>query len=169
MRPAIPEKDGTNGWIARRRERFSGGDACRHPRGGRTHQGCRRTHAEPLVPHSLQAARLRHLPEIRESAVHLIVQGTRRAQQAPLAAGRGAQARCCRHVGRQSRARRRLSRRASWNPHDDRDAGRHALQQGEVHEELRGARDSRWRNAGAGVRACAEGCTGRGPRFHPSL
>ena len=68
-------------------------------------------HARAPFAHALATSpAARSSSEIRESAIHRLVQGARRAQQAAVADRRRTQARRRRHVGRQSRARRRLSR-----------------------------------------------------------
>ena len=68
-------------------------------------------HALPQERDAVAHRQGRHLGQVREPAVHRLVQGARRAQHAAAAHARRAQARRHRHVGRQPRPGRRLSRR----------------------------------------------------------
>ena len=71
--------------------------------------------------------------EVREHAVHRVVQGTRRAQQARGVVRRRAAQRCGRRFRGQPRTGGRPPRRTARHPRDDRDAGDDAVRQGRTH------------------------------------
>ena len=94
-------------------------------------------HALPAVAHALGHHRGRDLAEVREPAIHRLVQGARRAEPAGAAdAGAGGRRRG-RDVGRQPRAGRGLSRPAARHPGHDRDAAAHAVREGREHAPVR--------------------------------
>ena len=102
-----------------------------------------------LEPHAVRDPGLQDLAQVREPAVHGLVQGARRAQPAVRPVGGGAQARRDRHVGRQPRAGRRLSREPAVDTLHHRHARQHADREGGQHAPARRrgdpARARRWR------------------------
>src|SRR3546814_4522748 len=81
---------------------------------------------------------LRGVAEVRKSAIHRGLQGTRRAQRAPPPRRRSEIARRDRRVGGQSCAGPRLSRQAARRSGDDRDAEDDAAGEGIADREPRG-------------------------------
>ena len=109
------------------------GDRRRRRAGRRRDPRRRRRDADRDLPHALGDHRRRDLAEVREPAVHRVVQGTRRVQLPAAAARRRRGARRRRRVGRQPRAGRRLPRSPPRHPGHDRDAARHAVLEGHRH------------------------------------
>ena len=143
--------------------------ARRHRAGGRRHSRRRCCNRLRPEPHAVGDARLRDLAEVREPAVHRLVQGARRAQPPRRPDAGRAPARRHRHVGRQPRAGRRLSRPAARHSRDHRHAGRHADGEGREHAAARRRGDRRGRDAGGcGARSRVATASGAGLIFiHP--
>src|SRR3546814_682683 len=97
---------------------------------------------------------LRGVAEVRKSAIHRGLQGTRRAQRAPPPRRRSEIARRDRRVGGQSCAGPRLSRQAARRSGDDRDAEDDAAGEGIADREPRG-RDRAVRRE---IRRCLGAC-----------
>ena len=131
-----------------RPHRYSSRLPGRRPRRRRADRGRGRAHALPAQRDPVAHRQGRCLAEVREPAVHRLVQGARRAEHAAAAHARGAQARRHRDVGRQPRAGRRLSRGPARHPGDHRHAVLHAQHQGHAHARPRRARScctaTRW-------------------------
>ena len=105
-------------------------DPGRCPDRGRRHRRQRGAHAHDVLADPVGHHRRPGVAEVREPAVHRLLQGPRRAQPAPAAHRRRADARRRRHVGRQPRPGRRLPRRPPRHPRHHRHAPRHALREG---------------------------------------
>ncbi len=111
----------------------------------------------------------RTLSRLTGAEVWLIVQGARRAQQAPAAGrGRAAARRDCDERW-QPRAGRRPPRRAVGHARRDRDAARHAEHEGAQHAGARRGSAARRRHARPGRAARARARETRGAYLHPSL
>ena len=110
--------------------RFRSRPPCRHARRrqsrGRCHFQLRHRHRMRPEPDAERDLRLQPLAQIREPAVHLDLQGARRAQPAAGAVAGRTAARRDRDVGRQPCAGRGLSRAPARHSRHHRDAGRHA-------------------------------------------
>src|SRR3546814_11361602 len=87
---------------------------------------------------------LRGVAEVRKSAIHRGLQGTRRAQRAPPPRRRSEIARRDRRVGGQSCAGPRLSRQAARRSGDDRDAEAEAPAEGDAARQQRGRDGTVW-------------------------
>ena len=96
--------------------------------------------------HVVGVDRRRRRDQIREPSVYRLVQGPRLAGKAQVADGRRERRRRHRHVGRQPRAGRRLSRDAPGHRLDHRHARGHAPGEGTEHAEIGRARRLRGRN-----------------------
>ena len=124
--------------------RHAGGRPARR----RAHRRRGRAHALPAQRDAVAHRQGRRLGEVREPAVHRLVQGARRAQHAAAAHARRAQARRHRHVGRQPRPGRRLSRRPARHSRHHRHAVLHAQHEGRAHARPRRARGAARRHPG---------------------
>ena len=128
----------------------------RHPGGRRARRRAHRrrggAHALPAQRDAVAHRQGRHLGQVREPAVHRLVQGARRAQHAAAAHARGTQARRHRHVGRQPRPGRGLSRRPARHSRHHRHAVLHAQHEGRAHARPWRARRPARRHPGRGRR-----------------
>ena len=123
-----------------------------------------RRHAVPAFAHAVGDLRLRGLPQVREPAVHGVVQGARRAQQDGAAdAGRARQGRA-RGLGRQPCAGGRVPRRADGDRGDDRHAALRLVGEGREHARLRRRGRARGRHLRGRARRRPE--ARRGARLH---
>ena len=91
----------------------------------------------PRVAHPFGDLRLRGVPEVREPAVHGVVQGARRVQQDGAAHRRGACRRRALGLGRQPRPGGGVSRPAHGHRGDDRHAALRLVGEGGEHARLR--------------------------------
>ena len=143
--------------------------AHRHPSGSAATAGPGAGHALRRIPHPLQDHRRTDLPEVREPAVHRVVQGARRLQQAGATDAGRTRARRDRHERGQSCARRGLSRAAARHARRDRDAAFHAQRESGRHPRLRRRDRAARRHAGRGPQPRHGTGAGAVPDFHPSL
>ena len=125
----------------------------RYPRRGATPARAGARHALPGISHDFADHRCAGVSEVREPAVHRIVQGARRLQQAGATQRCGKAPRRDRHERGQPRAGCGLSRASSGPARGDRDAALHARGESGAHAQLRSrsraATATRWTRQGA--------------------
>ena len=129
----------------------------------------RHRHRMRPEPDAERDLRLPSLAQIREPAVHLDLQGARRAQSAAGAVAGRTAARRDRDVGRQSCAGRGLSRASARHSRQHRDAGRHADGEDREHQASRRGDDHFRQDAGGGRRVRARAWQGAEPHHDPPL
>ena len=142
----------------------------RRCRGGARPAGRRAgRHRLRLEPHALQHPGLQALAQVREPAVHGLVQGARRAQPPLRFVAEGEEAGRDRHVGRQPRPGRGLSRPPAVDPRHHRHARQHADREGGQHPPARRRGDPDRRDGGGGGRVRAGAWPRQGAHLHPPL